>query len=76
MIAFCCHVHNMIVLKLKMIIKKKKKITHCLSSFRKAQEGKKKVVLAGCVPQAQPRQEYLKGLSIIGVCIFRHQRFS
>ncbi|KAF4802731.1 hypothetical protein TURU_022859 [Turdus rufiventris] len=34
---------------------------------RKAQEGKKKVVLAGCVPQAQPRQEYLKGLSIIGV---------
>ncbi|KAF2980543.1 hypothetical protein EK904_006357 [Melospiza melodia maxima] len=33
----------------------------------KAQEGKKKVVLAGCVPQAQPRQEYLKGLSIIGV---------
>ncbi|NXE09760.1 CDKAL methylthiotransferase, partial [Lophotis ruficrista] len=34
---------------------------------RKAQEGKKKVVLAGCVPQAQPRQDYLKGLSIIGV---------
>ncbi|KAL8182456.1 UNVERIFIED_CONTAM: hypothetical protein K2H54_056692 [Gekko kuhli] len=33
----------------------------------KAQEGKKKVVLAGCVPQAQPRQEYLQGLSIIGV---------
>ncbi|KAJ7419060.1 CDK5 regulatory subunit associated protein 1 like 1 [Willisornis vidua] len=34
---------------------------------RKAQEGKKKVVVAGCVPQAQPRQDYLKGLSIIGV---------
>ncbi|XP_025936169.1 threonylcarbamoyladenosine tRNA methylthiotransferase-like, partial [Apteryx rowi] len=33
----------------------------------KAQEGNKKVVLAGCVPQAQPRQDYLKGLSIIGV---------
>ncbi|KAJ7396759.1 hypothetical protein BTVI_142020 [Pitangus sulphuratus] len=33
----------------------------------KAQEGKKKVVVAGCVPQAQPRQDYLKGLSIIGV---------
>lgn len=37
--------------------------------FRKAQEGKKKVVLAGCVPQAQPRQDYLHGLSIIGVRI-------
>ncbi|NXC13048.1 CDKAL methylthiotransferase, partial [Corythaeola cristata] len=35
--------------------------------IKKAQEGKKKVVLAGCVPQAQPRQDYLKGLSIIGV---------
>lgn len=45
-------------------------LTHCLSFFRKAQQEKKKVVLAGCVPQAQPRQDYLKGLSIIGVCIF------
>ncbi|KAK2514352.1 hypothetical protein Q9966_015765 [Columba livia] len=35
----------------------------------KAQEGKKKVVLAGCVPQAQPRQDYLKGLSIIGMTV-------
>nr|XP_044632934.1 threonylcarbamoyladenosine tRNA methylthiotransferase isoform X2 [Equus asinus] len=33
----------------------------------KAQEENKKIVLAGCVPQAQPRQDYLKGLSIIGV---------
>ncbi|NWU25996.1 CDKAL methylthiotransferase, partial [Dyaphorophyia castanea] len=40
---------------------------HFRNSIKKAQEGKKKVVLAGCVPQAQPRQEYLKGLSIIGV---------
>eukprot|EP00069_Balaena_mysticetus_P004881 bmy_17685T0 len=32
----------------------------------KAQEENKKIVLAGCVPQAQPRQDYLKGLSIIG----------
>ncbi|XP_072709471.1 threonylcarbamoyladenosine tRNA methylthiotransferase [Mycteria americana] len=40
---------------------------HFRNSIRKAQEGKKKVVLAGCVPQAQPRQDYLKGLSIIGV---------
>ncbi|XP_009636195.2 threonylcarbamoyladenosine tRNA methylthiotransferase [Egretta garzetta] len=39
---------------------------HFRNSIRKAQEGKKKVVLAGCVPQAQPRQDYLKGLSIIG----------
>ncbi|XP_075441716.1 threonylcarbamoyladenosine tRNA methylthiotransferase [Ascaphus truei] len=40
---------------------------HFRNSIRKAQEQDKKVVLAGCVPQAQPRQEYLKGLSIIGV---------
>ncbi|XP_053101497.1 threonylcarbamoyladenosine tRNA methylthiotransferase isoform X2 [Hemicordylus capensis] len=40
---------------------------HFRNSIRKAQEGKKKVVLAGCVPQAQPRQDYLQGLSIIGV---------
>lgn len=38
-------------------------------SYRKAQDQQKKVVLAGCVPQAQPRMDYLKGLSIIGVCI-------
>uniref|UniRef100_A0A8C5MY07 tRNA-t(6)A37 methylthiotransferase n=1 Tax=Leptobrachium leishanense TaxID=445787 RepID=A0A8C5MY07_9ANUR len=40
---------------------------HFRNSIKKAQEGDKKVVLAGCVPQAQPRQEYMKGLSIIGV---------
>ncbi|XP_074063050.1 threonylcarbamoyladenosine tRNA methylthiotransferase [Macrotis lagotis] len=40
---------------------------HFRNSIKKAQEEDKKVVLAGCVPQAQPRQEYLKGLSIIGV---------
>uniref|UniRef100_W5LBK5 tRNA-t(6)A37 methylthiotransferase n=1 Tax=Astyanax mexicanus TaxID=7994 RepID=W5LBK5_ASTMX len=34
---------------------------------KKAQEQNKKVVVAGCVPQAQPRMDYLKGLSIIGV---------
>lgn len=44
-------------------------ISLCLVSvcLRKAQEQDKKVVLAGCVPQAQPRMDYLKGLSIIGV---------
>uniref|UniRef100_A0A1W7RII8 tRNA-t(6)A37 methylthiotransferase n=1 Tax=Agkistrodon contortrix contortrix TaxID=8713 RepID=A0A1W7RII8_AGKCO len=40
---------------------------HFRNSIKKAREGKKKIVLAGCVPQAQPRQDYLHGLSIIGV---------
>ncbi|KAM4685435.1 threonylcarbamoyladenosine tRNA methylthiotransferase isoform 2-T2 [Amazona ochrocephala] len=40
---------------------------HFRNSIKKAQQEKKKVVLAGCVPQAQPRQDYMKGLSIIGV---------
>lgn len=40
-----------------------------LYCYRKAQEENKKIVLAGCVPQAQPRQDYLKGLSIIGVSV-------
>ncbi|XP_068614912.1 threonylcarbamoyladenosine tRNA methylthiotransferase [Brachionichthys hirsutus] len=40
---------------------------HFRNSIRKAQDQDKKVVLAGCVPQAQPRMDYLKGLSIIGV---------
>ncbi|XP_051722777.1 threonylcarbamoyladenosine tRNA methylthiotransferase isoform X2 [Ctenopharyngodon idella] len=40
---------------------------HFRNSIKKAQEQNKKVVLAGCVPQAQPRMDYLKDLSIIGV---------
>ncbi|KAM6967980.1 threonylcarbamoyladenosine tRNA methylthiotransferase [Aplochiton taeniatus] len=40
---------------------------HFRNSIKKAQEQQKKVVLAGCVPQAQPRMDYLHGLSIIGV---------
>uniref|UniRef100_A0AAQ6A4C2 tRNA-t(6)A37 methylthiotransferase n=1 Tax=Amphiprion ocellaris TaxID=80972 RepID=A0AAQ6A4C2_AMPOC len=40
---------------------------HFRNSIKKATEQQKKVVVAGCVPQAQPRMEYLKGLSIIGV---------
>uniref|UniRef100_A0A3Q1JUB1 tRNA-t(6)A37 methylthiotransferase n=1 Tax=Anabas testudineus TaxID=64144 RepID=A0A3Q1JUB1_ANATE len=40
---------------------------HFRNSIKKAQEQQKKVVVAGCVPQAQPRMDYLKGLSIIGV---------
>lgn len=40
---------------------------HFRNAIRKAQEQNKKVVLAGCVPQAQPRMDYIKDLSIIGV---------
>nr|XP_015213213.1 PREDICTED: threonylcarbamoyladenosine tRNA methylthiotransferase isoform X1 [Lepisosteus oculatus] len=40
---------------------------HFRNSIKKAKEQNKKVVVAGCVPQAQPRMEYLKGLSVIGV---------
>ncbi|XP_076827376.1 threonylcarbamoyladenosine tRNA methylthiotransferase [Brachyhypopomus gauderio] len=40
---------------------------HFRNSIRKAQDQGKTVVVAGCVPQAQPRMDYLKGLSIIGV---------
>ena len=42
----------------------------CICLYRKAQDQQKKVVVAGCVPQAQPRMDYLKGLSIIGVCVY------
>ncbi|KAL1258762.1 hypothetical protein QQF64_009339, partial [Cirrhinus molitorella] len=40
---------------------------HFYGKILKAQEQNKKVVVAGCVPQAQPRMDYLKDLSIIGV---------
>ncbi|XP_072417014.1 threonylcarbamoyladenosine tRNA methylthiotransferase [Chiloscyllium punctatum] len=40
---------------------------HFRNTIKKAQEQNKKVVVAGCVPQAQPRMDYIKGLSIIGV---------
>ncbi|XP_005997355.1 threonylcarbamoyladenosine tRNA methylthiotransferase isoform X2 [Latimeria chalumnae] len=40
---------------------------HFRNSIMKAREQDKKVVVAGCVPQAQPRMDYLKGLSVIGV---------
>ncbi|TSL82624.1 Threonylcarbamoyladenosine tRNA methylthiotransferase [Bagarius yarrelli] len=39
---------------------------HFRNNIKKAQEQNKVVVVAGCVPQAQPRTDYLKGLSIIG----------
>lgn len=69
-VSLLCHMHSMTTLKLKIVNFENFNTVSFLSFFRKAQEGRKKVVLAGCVPQAQPRQDYLKGLSIIGVCIF------
>lgn len=37
------------------------------NEIKKAQQLGKYVVLAGCVPQGQPRSEYMKGLSVVGV---------
>ena len=35
--------------------------------LRKGQKVGKPVVIAGCVPQGAPKQEYIQGLSLIGV---------
>ncbi|XP_039256368.2 threonylcarbamoyladenosine tRNA methylthiotransferase-like [Styela clava] len=40
---------------------------HFRNMIKKAQDLTIPVVVAGCVPQAAPRQEYTKGLSLIGV---------
>ncbi|XP_078614914.1 threonylcarbamoyladenosine tRNA methylthiotransferase-like isoform X2 [Branchiostoma floridae x Branchiostoma japonicum] len=40
---------------------------HFRNTITRAQREDKKVVVAGCVPQGQPRAKYLKGLSVIGV---------
>lgn len=37
------------------------------NEIRKAQDMGKYVVVAGCVPQGQPKSEFIKGLSVIGV---------
>jgi len=37
------------------------------NEIKKAQQLNKYVVVAGCVPQGQPRGEYIKGLSVVGV---------
>jgi len=37
------------------------------NDIKRAQQLGKYVVVAGCVPQGQPRGEYIKGLSIVGV---------
>ena len=38
------------------------------NEIKKAQEMGKYVVVAGCVPQGQPKSDFIKGLSVIGVC--------
>lgn len=40
---------------------------HFRNEIKKAREKQKKIVVAGCVPQGQPRTDYLQGLSVIGV---------
>ncbi|XP_022319291.2 threonylcarbamoyladenosine tRNA methylthiotransferase-like [Crassostrea virginica] len=40
---------------------------HFRNEIKKAREKEKKIVVAGCVPQGQPRADYLQGLSVIGV---------
>lgn len=37
------------------------------NEIKKAQQLGKYLVVAGCVPQGQPRGEYIKGLSVVGV---------
>lgn len=37
------------------------------NAIKKAKEKNKYLVVAGCVPQGQPRQDAIKGVSIVGV---------
>ena len=37
------------------------------NEIKKAQQLGKYIVVAGCVPQGQPRAEFIKGLSVVGV---------
>ena len=39
------------------------------NAVKKAQELDKHLVVAGCVPQGQPRHQIIKGISVIGVTI-------
>ena len=38
------------------------------NAIKKAQELDKHLVVAGCVPQGQPKHQSIKGISVIGVC--------
>lgn len=40
---------------------------HFRNEIHRAQESGKYVVVAGCIPQAQPKLAYIQGLSVIGV---------
>ncbi|XP_071962141.1 threonylcarbamoyladenosine tRNA methylthiotransferase-like isoform X2 [Antedon mediterranea] len=40
---------------------------HFRNEVKKAQKSGKHLVVSGCVPQAQPRMEYINGVSIVGV---------
>lgn len=40
------------------------------NAIKRAQELDKYLVVAGCVPQGQPRHQSIKGISVIGVCTF------
>ncbi|XP_064624672.1 threonylcarbamoyladenosine tRNA methylthiotransferase-like [Lineus longissimus] len=40
---------------------------HFMNEVQKAKDMGKEVVVAGCVPQGQPKADYLQGLSVIGV---------
>lgn len=40
---------------------------HFRNEIKKARELNKHIVVAGCVPQGQPKSDYLQGLSVIGV---------
>ena len=39
------------------------------NAIKKAQELDKHLVVAGCVPQGQPKHQIIKGISVIGVII-------
>lgn len=40
------------------------------NAIKRAQELDKHLVVAGCVPQGQPRHQSIKGISVIGVSTF------
>ena len=43
------------------------------NAIKRAQELDKHLVVAGCVPQGQPKHQSIKGISVIGVCtIIKH----
>jgi threonylcarbamoyladenosine tRNA methylthiotransferase CDKAL1 len=43
------------------------------NAIRDTMASGKRVVLAGCVPQAQPNSKMVQGLSVVGVCSARER---